>query len=245
MIESAVTVSPTAPSATSDPVVASFPATATIKAVEDTINSTYASRYGHVPNLELDFSNSTFIEIASLQHIIALVACRKQHGLQTRLRLPAGEAGFRARSILRKWGYPAALRQATGLRFEHFVVESDLEYFRGKGGDQANTPYLGAQITYDFPSGPVSFTAEAHRFFEFVTWSIEKYNDPKRLVIDAYDAWNVAPVMSVLNRQLRRPRNPSLALAGAGAGQPDVYVTSRVFYEAMTNAVRHPGARVI
>ncbi|MCK9362119.1 MAG: hypothetical protein M0P74_00730 [Syntrophales bacterium] len=228
---------------THTPVEVSFPVAATIKAAERCVDDVLARHFECIHSLVLDFSESTFIEIATLQYITALVASRQRQNFETRLRLPAGEKGFRARAMLRRWGYPAALKEATGLRFESFVVESDLGYFHGKGGDQNDTPYAGGQVTYYLNSGPISFTIEAHRFFECVTWHIKKYDDPKRLVIDAYDDWNVAPVMAVLNRQLRL-ENPTLS-AKAGAGLPDIYVASRVFYEAMINAVRHPSATVI
>lgn len=222
------------------PIVAEFPVAATIRSVEAFVDKALGEACDPDAELLLDFSDSTYIEIASLQHVTALIASRKKNDLRTKLRLPSGERGFRARSALRKWKYPAALKEATGLRFEDLVVEADLEYFHGNGGDQKETPYIGAQAKYVLPSGTVNFTIEAHRFFDFVTWNISKYRDSKRLVIDAYDAWNVTPVMAVLSRNLRRAQKMSPA-----SGSADVYLASRVFYEAMSNAIRHPDATVI
>lgn len=215
--------------------VAPFPSSATIEAVETALQAVPASSH----SLILDFSKSVFIEVATLQFVVALVAQRTRASLTTRMKLPSGEEGFPARSFMRRWSFPAALKSATNLRFDAFVVESDLEYFQGKGGDAGPGLYAQKEETYKLPSGDVTFTVDAHRFFEFCTWDITKYRDPKRLVMDACATWNVKPVMAALARNLRRPGN------SRQGGMADVYLTSRVFYEAMTNAVRHPGANLI
>ncbi|KAF0165628.1 MAG: hypothetical protein FD157_1255 [Rhodocyclaceae bacterium] len=227
----------------STPDIAVMPGVATVLEVETSVNKTLSESCGESSSLVLDFSESTYIEIASLQYVIALVCRRKKAHLETRLKLPTGSDGFPARSMLRRWNYPAAIRLAAKIKFEDFVVESDHQYFQGNGGDLEPSPYAKTEETYDLPSGPVTFTRDAHRFFEFATWDIEKYREAKRLVIDAYEAWDVDAVRAVLNRNLRAPRQSSARNGEAGAS--DVYLASRVFYEAITNAVRHPGARVV
>lgn len=222
---------------------AALPGFATVLAVEASVNKTFLECSDEPSILTLDFSESTYIEIASLQYTIALVCRRKKAGLETRMKLPGGTDGFRPRSTLRRWNYPAAIRLAAKIRFEDFVVESDHQYFQGNGGDLVANPYAKLEETYDLPSGQVTFTRDSHRFFEFVTWDVEKYLEAKRLVIDAYEAWDVDAVRAVLNRNLQGPRQSSPS--DGGTGTSDVYLASRVFYEAMTNAVRHPGARVI
>ncbi|MBN8476986.1 hypothetical protein [Sulfuritalea sp.] len=225
------------------PAFAVMPGIATVLAVETCVNKILSECCSEPSSLTLDFSESTYIEIASLQYVTALVCRRKKANLETRLKLPAGLDGFPARSMLRRWNYPAAIRLAAKIKFEDFVVESDHQYFQGNGGDLEVNPYARTEETYDLPSGPVTFTRDAHRFFEFATWDIEKYLEAKRLVIDAYEAWDIDAVRAVLNRNLQGPRQSSAR--NSAAGTSDVYLASRVFYEAITNAVRHPGARVV
>lgn len=225
------------------PVTVVMPSSATIAAVEISISKALVECSEEPTVLTLDFSESTFIEIASLQYTIAIVCRRKKADLETRMKLPAGARGFGARSTLRRWNYPAAIREAAKIRFENLVVESDHQYFQGNGGDPENNPYSKPEVTYDLPSGQVTFTRDAHRFFEFTTWNIDKYFEAKRLVIDANDAWDVDAVRSVLNRNLQLPRQQTIE--NGTQGRSETYVASRIFYEAMTNAVRHPGAHII
>ena len=222
---------------------ARFEGFVSIADLESSLLSTYIESTGEMASLCLDFSESVFIEITSLQHVIALITDRERRGYKTVIKLPKGEDGFKARGFLRRWNYPAALKKASGKNFADLVFETDLSYFRGKGGDPGDSPFQGVQAIINSPSGPVAITRESFRFFEFTTWDVKAFKEAGRLINDAADHWDVKPVLAVLDKHLKKPvpaSGKSTAQSNAGT-----YVTSRVLFEAMTNALRHPGARVI
>ena len=226
----------------------SFPQISVIGSVEDAFRKFFDEQI-EPPCLLLDLSSCAYIEIATLQYLIAIVRDRKLRGLDTGLKLPAGHDGLRLRHFIRRWNYAEAMQAATGWRFREVVDARDVrKYFQTEaGGGDAGNPYEGAQVIYFDRFGEKIFSREAYRFFGFTTWRIGDGSDGKSVVENVRGQWKQADqsVTEILKRQLKRP----VALDAAGITVKELdsenYVVSRIVFEAMTNAVRHPGASVI
>lgn len=204
--------------------------------LEAEIDKIHAAESGEPDELVFDFADVSFTEPTTLQYVISLTLARARRGRTTKLRLPAGEAGARVRDFLRRWRFPGAFSAVTGIRFFDFVDPLDHHYFRGLGGDRRPTRYSDA--TGD-AEGVSESSTDAPRFFPFTTWKLTDYLESARISDEALDTWSDELVLSVLDRHLQ-PVNGGSELASSG-----VYVASRIVFEAMTNAIRHPGANFI
>src|SRR5258708_4324258 len=85
----------------------SLPPVAVIGEVEKCFKNFYDAR-SEPECLLLDFSASSFIEIATLQYILALLRDRTQRNLLTQIELPAGDENLRTRHFLRRWAFAEA-----------------------------------------------------------------------------------------------------------------------------------------
>jgi hypothetical protein len=205
--------------------------------------------------LTIDLSDVTYVEIPTLQSIIALALSRQRQGLITLLRVPGGEAGKRARDYLRRIEFPKAVSLALKTRFVNFVAPEDHHYFKGLGGDSHSlgfsfSPRQRAWRRYqsEGTAPRVDEGLEAEEFFPFTTWCLPEYQEKGRVADEALDAWSVQTVVSVLDKHLRvSPEAADLSVNSTprrwqSSGQ---YVASRIVFEAMINAIRHPGATYI
>jgi hypothetical protein len=231
-----------------EPAAIKMPPRATIGNVEYAVDDFY-SNFGHEAEaLCLDFSESTFIEVATLQFVTAFIIERERRRLSTRIRLPAGEPGLRARHFLRRWNYDSALRLASGKLFKDVVDARDHIYFAGSstGGDPGD-PYAGAFAKHDTKNGEVVFNVEAYRFFGFRTWRLEEYGDKAVIFARERALWASVDqvVTETLRRRLRKPEPIAFGTSTGESPDPPQYLLSRIVFEAMTNAVRHPRANLI
>jgi hypothetical protein len=226
-----------------EPAAIKMPSRATIGAVEYAVDDFYARLPDEANVLCLDFSESTFIEVATLQFVTAFIVERERRALQTIMRLPTGTPGLRTRHFLRRWNYDAAMRTATGKPFKHLVDPRDHIYFAGSptGGDPGD-PYAGAFAKHDTKHGEIVFNVEAYRFFGFRTWRLADYSDKSAIFSRERALWASVDqvVTETLRRRLRKPEPISFGTTTAESPDPPQYLLSRIVFEAMTNAVRHP-----
>lgn len=211
---------------------------ALVKSFEEALDAVYADKALNREVLVIDFSDVTFIEPPTLQHLIAVTLARKRAGLQTMLKLPSGDTGPRVRDFLRRWKFAAGLTDVTGIRFVDFVVDSDHRYFKGLGGDKGVSHYSGGitKITLADDGND-----SAPRFFPFTTWDLNQYLEAARVSDEALDNWSNELVLAVLDRHLQQ-KDSDATNSSTSSG---MYVASRIVFEAMTNAIRHPGASFI
>lgn len=232
-----------------------LPGAALIGRLEDACDALYGQLKADPADLLIDLSETTFVEVPTLQYIISLAVSRHRSNRFTRMRIPGGDEGILARDYLRRIEFPQAVYKATGIRFQNFVVAEDLQYFKGLGGDQHELSYSLSKRQRFWRSRSRSETGasssmqeglEEERFWPFTTWPLGEYLDKGRAADEALDDWSVQTVLSVLNRYLRAPGE----VPGASPDKGDlpsagIYVGSRIVFEAMTNAVRHPGAACV
>ena len=197
-----------------------LPSIGTVKAIEDAVYASYEQSGGVPESLELDFSKCTYVELASLIFIVAIVADRERHGLETRMRLPASKD---VRDFFRIWNLPEAIRKATGIPFASLVINNDLKYF-GENAAPSDNKYTGRVLD----DGITRLLSD--RFFAILTFQVDELRSRTRLVTQESERWEQQLVKSVLSKHV---------------GGPDGYVASRIIFESMMNAVRHPEGSII
>ncbi|MFN3239566.1 MAG: hypothetical protein ACE37D_21285 [Pseudomonadales bacterium] len=201
--------------------------------------------------LVIDLSKATYLDVTAMQYLIALIRKRQTSGFESSMLLPSGSEGLSVRNAMRRWGMAKAIGDACeSLKFSDLVEPSELKYFRGRGGDKQKG-YEGIVDTYETPDGRITARINAHRFYGFKTWLANQYRDPHRLVREATNSWPTQAVKSVLDIRLNIDDEQASGLFSRGDADfiarinPSDYARGRIFYEAISNAVRHPGAKVI
>ena len=226
-----------------------FPTRAVVGRAEQLIQAFYLVNPVEPSKLVFDFSDSVFIEIATLQLILSHIRRRHFWGHTTKLRLPSGDNGLDARHFLRRWKYAEVFSKIFGKKqpFSSFVDTADQKYFAGSptGGDPGD-PYAGAMARHEDRFGERTYRIETYRFFGFKTWLLSHDVDKRRFVEEEKKRWrNADPIiMETLNRRLKTPpsaRSPS----EPSSVNNEKLVVGRVAFQAITNALRHPRASVL
>lgn len=229
--------------------VISFPKSATIGDVEKEIDDFYSIIDTESPSLVFDLSDCTYVEIAVWQLITSHLVRRYRLGLETKIRIPGGPSGLRARHALRRWKYaevfPVVFRGEK--YFQDFVDRSDLKYFRGSaaGGDRGD-PYSGATVEYEDGAGRVTFRVAAYRFFAFKTWRISERTDKRSFVEEEIEDWSRADpeIIETLSRRLGSKASSDTSKSRFAMNQSK-FVQGRIVIQAITNALRHPRASIL
>lgn len=223
-----------------------FPSNLVAGVVEKCLQDFHADRSVEPKYLCLDLSCSSYIEIASLQLLIACVAGRQRRSLETKLRLPGGAERVNARHFLRRWEFDEALKAACGRSFSSLVDHADHAYFAGSpaGGDVGD-PYGRRAVIYNDKYGEVVLPKEAYRFFKFTSWRVSGRADKAAVIEQERQRWRDADqvVIETLRKNLRIA-SPDSSAPNALI-KSDKFIVSRVMLQAITNALRHPNASVI
>jgi hypothetical protein len=165
-----------------------------------------------------DFSDARFMLPTGLQCTIAAARRLSSLGNQVEIRVPRDK---RVRDFWRVWNFPKAFLEATGLGFGSVVHADDRRFFGEK-----QTTYTEIEIP-PLPGFADASKVLSNNFFGFRT----SYFDPKelssRLAYVEKNRWNAPHIELVLGKKL---------------GAHSKYFASRVVFEAILNAIRHPGA---
>jgi len=183
--------------------------------------------------LLIDLTETSYIEVAALVNCIALLVERTDSRLRTFIAIPSDR---RVRDFLKVWRFARAVKDATGLSLVEFVVGEDRRYL-----SEPQESYTGQgdgiqKLEYDPDWEPKRDTPR--NFFEFVTFAEEpgKKITPEGRFASAPRQegrrWTRPLIQEVLEKHL------------PGRGTKDE-VARVIIYEAMSNAVRHPQARVV
>jgi hypothetical protein len=194
----------------------------------------FYSRGGVDRPLILDFRHTTYIEIAALVNCIATLLQRTERGYSTLIVYPRDK---KVRDFLNIWRFPEAVEDATGLNFRRFLATSEDEQLLS----EPQTTFTGQgdavhKLEYDADWEPQKKTAR--NFFEFVTFSAQRGEriEPSGRFASAPreegKKWTRPLIHEVLDKHL------------PGDTTKDD-VARVIVYEALSNAVRHPSARVI
>jgi hypothetical protein len=209
------------PHATSAPLPSLvIPSVATIKASEEATKR-FFSDFGEPSAMVLDLSRSEYIEVASLVYFIASIKARLKQNHSTFIKIPASK---NVRDFLRVWRFPEAVEEITNKEFINLVVEEDRHYF-GENKKLSDIKYANTTVLDDKVERLLS-----DRFFALTTFHLKGNRDDTRLVFDETGRWDGQLIKAVLRKHL--------------AG-PEGYFASRIIFESLTNALRHPKARTI
>ncbi len=201
----------------------SFPKSATIGEVESSFKEFFSEHETSVDYLELDMSSCKFVEVATLMHIIALLKDRVLRRLETKIRLPHSKD---VRDFFRVWEFPKAVHETTGKPFAYFVFEDDFKGYFGEnqqGGSlkYANWIYLDSAVQ----------RLLSDRFFAFISFYPVEIGADSRLAVDVSKRWQQPLIESVLKKLM--------------VNRPQGQISSRIVYESIANAERHPCASII
>jgi len=211
-----------APVITLDEQIIDFGGSVTCGAVDDILTPSLAnSERDHPRHVVFDFSETIFVEASALQLVIAAALWLTRNGEEFSFRIPKSR---KVRDFWRAWDFPAALSKAVGVdSFSLVVSPDDRRYFGEK-----RKFYLPIEL----PGHP-GFAPDSVRstnFFGFYSMSLDTRGPSPRLAYEEKDHWNVSHIHSVLSGKL---------------GRESSYFPSRVVFEAVLNALRHPGATVL
>jgi hypothetical protein len=180
-----------------------------------------ASERDHARHVIFDFADTTFIEAPALQMVIAAALWLTRNGEEFSLRIPRSQ---KVRDFWRAWDFPQALATAMGVdSFSSLVPISDRHFFGEK-----RKYYLPVELPGHpgFPGGSV----RSKNFFGFYSMSISSRGPSIRLAYEEKDYWNVSHIHAILTDKL---------------GKESSYFPSRVVFEAVLNALRHPAATIL
>ncbi len=208
----------------------SFPSSCEVNVIDNIFNLYFKKFYKDTKSLTLDFSNTTFIEMISLMHLNSIISYNITKIPEINIELPKKKE---VRDFLRSWEYPKAIKEVTGLNFSDLVTEKSLAYF-GENETKKDNKYSG----YLFFNDSGDLDRLLNNYFPFLTFFInyqnntneEEYEFNVQLALEEADRWKKNLMVSFLQEYLNGPEN---------------YFSSRIVFEAMFNAIRHPNAKLI
>jgi len=96
--------------------------TATVGIVESQIDKAFASGGPSENTLIIDMRDVTFIDLAAMMALSALISSRDSRGQKTRLRIPRSPDVL---DFMLTWEFPKAIESVAGLRFDQLLSEQD------------------------------------------------------------------------------------------------------------------------
>jgi hypothetical protein len=199
----------------------SFPDVGTVKNIDEIVSSVFSSPKNFQKSIILDFSQTIYIELASLMYILSLCIKRARSNLYTKIKLPENK---RVRDFLRYWHFSEAFTESVGITFWNSVIPGDRKYF-GEDIDLTSPKYAGK------PDLDSNLHQQLLKYYlPIITFNNLSNNFNSSLAFAEADRWKRQAVSSILEKHLQGPHG---------------YFASRVVFEAMMNAIRHPNARLI
>lgn len=170
--------------------------------------------------LLLDLSPCQFMEVPVLLHLISFLKKRLAWNLPTSLRLPKSQSVL---DFLQIWRFPEAFVEATGTDLNQICEGTNSDYFDNPP-PETRARYAGRLVHTD--DGWERLLSM--RYLEINTFHRQLRLFNSSLALTEAAKWK--HIGDVLHRALRGPGN---------------LFASRIVYEALMNAVRHPGASLI
>lgn len=199
----------------------SIPEIAPIGAIEESLENFYSKHSADFHHLTIDLSRCIFLEASSLIYLVAFIKARMNEQIQVRLRIPQSKE---VRDFLRLWKFPEALEDATNQYFRSFVVEDDHRYF-GENANISDLKYASTTVI----DGKVEQVLSNH-FFSLTSFQLQKEADNTAVVFDEVSRWDGQLIKAVLKKHFEGPVT---------------YFPSRIIFESITNALRHPKANIV
>lgn len=172
--------------------------------------------------LILNLREVKYFEVACLIYLTSLIKSSIQQNIAINLRLPKSK---QVRDFFRAWHFPQALKEATGIPFNKIVSEEDLTYF-GENPSLKDQKYAPRIRQY----GDQYLIQMSTDYFPILTFRKPEVGFNYELALKQANRWATKFVMITLKQRLHGPPG---------------YFASRIVFEALMNAVRHPNATLI
>lgn len=170
--------------------------------------------------LLIDLTAASFIDIAALVHILALLRDRYSSSVDTRIAIPKSR---KVRDFFRAWNFPEVASQVSGRPFEDLVSPDSLRYFgelpQYYNGNEASRTEDPAAAAYE--------RLLQQRFFGFHAYTFQSPAQMTIAVEREWRRWRQPLLLSVLDRYLTAPGSE---------------IARVVIYELLANAIQHPFA---
>lgn len=228
-----------APTTLSVPFEGSVAGVAFERAFAESLEADASGGVASLRSIEFDFTKSSYIDPYSMQLLISYICACERYSIDTRIRLPHKDA---VRDAMRAWGFQSALLAATNRTLFSYVDKDDRRrYFR----DQEK------QTTFDlrnFPKGKAGFgrmskehvellrnrrinvAPRSKNFFGFNSFDVKNLSNKIRTAHNEKEDWKAPNIASFLESKM---------------GINAEYLASRVVFEALFNALRHPAAEIV
>lgn len=171
----------------------------------------------------VELESATHLAHETLLYLVGYFHHRTHHNLRTSLSLPRSDTAI---DFLRAWGLPGALQEVTNERFEYLLDADSRARFEA-------LPRFSRYEKVIFTPGAGREALLPKTFFALTPLNIPQQSvsphirtSPQRAASLERDRWLQAHVLNVLNFYLGRGDD----------------VATRVVYEAVLNAARHPKA---
>ena len=209
------------------PLVVDFSGSITAAAVDRVLMYEYINQppFEDAEEVHLDFSQTVFSELAALQSIVAFARTILAQHKRLLFRLPASR---KERDFWRAWHFPQALELATGRTFRELCSPSDFGYF-----GETQIFFLPPEANLEGDVGELEESADQRMFlnhFPIYGTQIDRRQKPADIAYQFKNTWNGKHVQRILRKKI---------------GKNYGYLASRVVFEAILNAIRHPGATLI
>ena len=182
----------------------------------------YASSTGeNKQELILDLSRAEFIEASCLIYLISLLINRKRNGQDTLLKLPRSK---KVRDFMRSWLFPDTVINTAGMSFWNIVSEEDRNYF-GENPSLKEQTYAGKLI-----KNYGKWERILQNYLPILDLRNTGTSFNVGLALTEANRWKREIISSILEKHLHGPHG---------------YFASRIVFEAIMNAVRHPNANII
>jgi anti-sigma regulatory factor (Ser/Thr protein kinase) len=211
-----------------------FGSTLTARELEKAFADLY-QRCGQEPeSILLDFQDCSYMDIAALSCLPALLSCRADHDKSTQLRLPRNK---RTRDFLALWRFPEAVTEVVQVPFSKLVSPSDRHLL-----SEPITTFTGHTTgleALEFNTQWEIGKTKRRNFFEFMTFPVEHQevgrfsDDTISFPRNEASRWKRELVRAVLKSVL------------GGEDNQEDEISRIVVFEAIANAVQHPEAKRI
>ena len=171
--------------------------------------------------VEFDLRPCRYLEVEAALCVSATLFWCRAKKVAVRLRLPESKA---TRDFLRQWSVPLAFEESTKMRFWDLVHPTDRTYF-GENPELSDQKYSGRVVLYEGRQHSIP-----ENYFPIHTYRPSGEHFSHTLATDEAIRWRPEFLTSILARHLRGPQN---------------YLSSRIVWEALMNAIRHPRASLI
>ena len=191
---------------------------------------------GCVPHLTIDLSAITFIEMPVLVYMLSILSQRVDEQLDTIIRIPKLK---NVRDYLRLWNFPASVRECTGKTFSSFCIPEDIDMYFGENRTEEDHSYPASR----------SFCKDQfinEKCFSIVTDRLPAESDrtSKTIIVSKIaNMWKNPRVKNILNNFFKHGEKGKGNGIDAQINPSDI--SSRIVYEAVSNAIRHPRARLL